>query len=134
MDLNNIDLVSNSIEGVKMTLNHPTLGTPLILENGDEMFIKLTGPYHPDFKRKDKEISNARFAKRKFKLTADEIQSEQIELAVVSVREWNIVIDGVTPDVKPGTVRKILSDDKFEWIRVQITAFLGDEANFLKTA
>ena len=133
MDLESIDLVTKSVEGVKMTLKHPTTGQPIVAneETGEQMYVKLTGPYHPDFKRKDKEITDSRFAKRKFKFTAEEIRAEQIELAVVSVREWNIVIGGAVPDTKPGTVRRILSDDKYSWIREQITNFLNDEENFL---
>lgn len=131
MDLGSIDLVTKSTEGVKMFLKHPTTGVTLKNDKDEDMFITLTGPHHPQYKKVAQEITDRRLAKRKFKLTTEELQMEQVEYAVVSVKEWNIQIGGQTPPTGHGHVRKILSDPKFSWIREQITAFLDDDENFL---
>lgn len=73
---------------------------------------------------------NAKRGKRE--ATPDEMREQSVEfLTALSVRIDNMTLDGEPVDT-PDAFRKLYSDPRYDWLKTQINAAIGDTASFLK--
>jgi len=113
-------------DGEWLELEHPKTGQPLGIR------IKLLGVDSDVYQKQVRKNNDRRFKKRRFKLTADEVEAENVELLVAVTKEWeNMIEHGQPVEFNAANVRRIYTDKKYSWIREQVDEFAGDRANFL---
>jgi len=113
-------------DGEWLELEHPKTGAPTGIK------IKLLGVDSDAYNKQSRKNQDRRLKKRKFKVTSDELENENIELLVMITKEWESMIENGQPvEFNVSNVRRIYGDKKYSWIREQVDEFAGDRNNFL---
>lgn len=127
MDLANLNLTEMAEKGAWLTLTHPTTGADL------DIRIRLAGADSPAWKKAEKSQTNKRLAnlsrKGNLSMNADEIEERGIALLAAVTLAWeNIEEHGQAYPCNEANARQLYR--KYDWIREQVDAFVGDRSNF----
>lgn len=134
-DLNQLDVGAKAEEGTQMPVRHPITGKPIFDEDGTPWTITLLGADSPSHTQALHKRANKR-AKEGMKggfrgrnLTAEQIDADELELLIHATKAWHIRLDGEllgsSDEVKRDTYQR------FQWLRDQAEAWMGDRANYL---
>ena len=118
----------------KLTLLHPINGTPLRDKDGKEAWIELFSGDSPAARIYERTVLNRRLkAGNRVKMTAEEAESNRVDLLVQLTKGWNLVaLDGRALDLpfSETNVRKIYESPSTAWLVEQVNDFIGARANF----
>lgn len=139
MDLANINIEKLAEQGAILELEHPVSGDVLMQDKPNEkkpVTINVLGTDSKVWRNKQREYQRKRIASmQRNRKNADLTISDEdaCELLAECTTGW----DGIVISGKPVEFSKDAAYDlymKFNWIREQVDAFMGDRANFLKSA
>ncbi len=135
MDLSNIDIDKFAEAGAVMELEHPATGD-VLLHEGAPITITVLGTDSKTWRNKQREYQRQRIAKMsRSKKNVDLLISDEdaCNLLAECTIDWTgIIVDGKAIKFSKDAAVDLYS--KYNWIREQVDAFIGDRANFLKTA
>lgn len=131
-DLKTLDLSGLApVDEAEITLLHPTTGEPLDIK------VTVASADSERYRAGLRAQQDARFAKaahnphKPLKLTAGELEAENLDLLVKSTVSWEgVVVDGKPVSCTPENVRSIYQ--KFRWMYQQLDRAITDRANFMK--
>lgn len=131
--LDDVKIAEVSNEGVRMDIRHP--GTDEILKDheGKPMWVVVQGRYSKTFQESARSAMDRRLAKRGSranKVTASQIDAENIEAISRCVKDWHVVVSGQVLDFSFENVYEVLSQERFAWLKDQIDEFISDDGNF----
>lgn len=131
MDLKKLTPKSDTIT---VELKHPSTGDVLENEDGSPMTISRYAPHSKEYKsavnkETDKKLKVAQ-AKKKFSLTAEELEKTGIRLLAETTFDWNITYDGEQPEFSIGLAESIYTE--VFWIREQLEEAESDYLDFTK--
>ena len=122
-DISDFDM-SKSDEGEVLELENPQTGAPMGIK------ITLLGTDSKAYQKQVRKNNDRRLRKRKMKLTAAELETENIELLAVITKGWDGMVENKQPvEFTVQNVRRIYRD--YLWIKEQVDEFCGDRGNFL---
>jgi hypothetical protein len=129
-DLNSFDaLTKNQDDGVEVDILDPKTLDPIGLK------IVIAGPDSDRQKKARRNILNNRLRKRTQKVTAEQIEEENLEVLAMSTVSWTfaegVTIDGKVPFCNPKNAEDIYR--RFPLILDQVSAQAGDRGNFTKS-
>lgn len=131
-DLKDLDSIGAAEMGAEMSLRHPV--TKEVLLQADKktpIKIKLAGTDSERWRSAQRKRTNARLKSRQRSLTAEELESEGLELLVECTLGWQGMVYSGTPlECTPSNVRMVYQERP--WVREQVDEFMGDRANFMK--
>ncbi|MHB2205071.1 hypothetical protein [Methylobacterium sp. CM6257] len=135
MDLSNLDTTATAEAGATMEVVHPATGAPLTQDGGAVVSITLAGQDSERYRKADRRIANKRLQAssngQRVKLTAEGIESDNLERLVACTIAWNgIGWGGADKECTPENAREAYK--RLPWLREQAEAFTADRANFLK--
>ena len=131
MDLKKLTPKSDTII---VELKHPSTGEILDNEDGSVMTISRYAPHSKEYKaavnkETDKKLKVAQ-AKKKFMLTAEELEKTGIKLLAETTFDWNITYGGKQPDFSIELAEDIYTE--VFWIREQLEEAESDYLDFTK--
>ena len=121
-------------ETTELHLTHPVTQELLYADDKQEKPVKLVlyGTSSKKYRAAVSALQNRQLKRGKKQATAEEMQSEGVELLVAcSDKALNLELDGAAIDT-PAAFRKLYSDPAFSWLREQVDTALADVTNFLK--
>lgn len=125
-----MELTSIAPEDRRVPLLHPATEKEVGLT-----FI-LRSPYDEEVKKAERKWQNARFQKRKQRMTAESMETLKLNVIMAAVKGWTFDRDDLeifgerTPAFNPALLKRILTADKTAWIRDFLDKELGDEGSF----
>lgn len=133
IDLASLDTVSGANAGVEIELFNPGTTENLGIK------IVVLGRDSAVFQKRQAEQNRRRMQKLQksggFKvgmLSADEIESDAIDLLAACTKSWSdVIVDGKPLECNEGNAAALYT--RFPWIREQVDAAISDRANFTKT-
>ncbi len=128
-DLNSLALT----EEATFQLTHPATGAPLFADKKEEkpVEIVLRGQASQAYRRAVDQLQKNRNKRGGKDATPAQAREESIEfLTTLSVEIRNLHLDGA-PVADADAFRKLYSDERFSWIKLQVNDFLGDVGSFL---
>lgn len=139
-DLSQLDVMSPSDEGYWLELLNPVTKKPISFEDESgkvvTMAFKLAGPQSERMQRYLAEQLNRTMKEgRKGQLdgSAEAVDAREIALYAHATLDWRIPrVDGAWLSFTPASVRKLLADLRFSWVRVQVAQGVGDSDPFMK--
>jgi len=129
IDLNDLNFEKNAEIGADLELDHPVTGDPT------GIVIRLAGTDSVAYRRKQREIQTKRIGQLARGKKADYSCTEQdaCDLLAACTLGWEGLIEGGEP-VEFSTQAASDLYARHAWIREQVDMFVGDRANFFKTA
>lgn len=117
-------------------LRHPKTAVGLKHEDGKPVTITVSSQDSPRFKammrlRSNKRMDDIAGGGAAMRPTMEQMEIDAIDTLVAATVDWNIEVDGAKPKCTEAEVRKLYSDPRFGWVRLQIDAFIGDRGNFI---
>lgn len=137
MDLNSLNTKSLADEGAEMVIRHPKTDAPVTDEaTGEPVGITLLGQDSAEYRRIAKAQQNRRLERMQRTgntgATADEIESNALELLVGCTKGWRHVRLGEEElPFSAANARRLYTTPGLQWLREQVDAFIGSRANFL---
>lgn len=131
MDISKIDSVKAASLGAVMKLMHPTENTVLTNDDGTPMTITLLGTDSDVYRKAQRLAINRRMKSRK-PATAEDIDSDALDLLSVSTVDWKITLAGSMPACSTEAARDLYAT--VPWIKEQVDTFINDRSNFLKAS
>jgi len=136
-DLANLETTSVADAGVAMTVRHPVTSVPLTQDDGSPIVIVVAGEDSERFRRAVRENSNRRLkaqqAGRSVRITAEELESDRLELAVSCTVNWSgFFVDGNELPFSSDAARAMYR--RLPWMLEQVETFIADRQNFLKAS
>jgi len=129
MDLSSLETQAGST----MTVMHPVEDIPLLGGDGDPVTFSLLGIDSEEYRASQRGITNKRLSrKNKFKITAEQLELETIEVLVACTVNWsdNFEVDGSAYPFSKDNAKALY--ERFPWVREQVDDFIGERANFLR--
>lgn len=117
----------------ELTIVNPKDGKPAQDSEGRTFTIRLVGPDSPEYLRAQRQQANARLERQAQgqKVRAEDLEREDLELAVACTVGWSECTVGGTP--LPFSAESAMRlYQEFPAIKVQVISFLGRRSNFLK--
>jgi electron transfer flavoprotein alpha subunit len=130
------DIASLAIqESTVLHLTHPATGEKLYADKKKEQAITITiaSTSSREYREAVNAMHNRRLKReqRKEKITAEQQKEEGIELLTACcIDSDNLVYEG-KPVKDEAAFRKLLSDDKFSWLKAQVDETLGSVELFI---
>lgn len=121
-------------ETTELHLVHPVSQELLYADEKQEkpVVVVLYGQSSRKYRAAVSAMQNRQLKRGKKQATAEEMQSEGVELLVAcSEKAINLELDGAAIDT-PAAFRKLYSDPAYSWLREQVDTALADVTNFLK--
>ncbi len=118
-----------------MTIRHPETGKPIVDRDGREAFISIFSADSARGRAHERATIDSRLDARKRKLTADDIERDNVELLTKLTDAWYLVtLDGDPIDVEfnEANARELYSDYSLRFIREQVLTFLDDRGHFIR--
>ena len=121
-----------------VTLYHPATGKDLLNADGSPMTVTVHGPYSAHYKavlreQQQRRITDmpARVSRSSTALDPEEIEAMTRELTIRCVETWNITLEGdaMLPFSREA-VEGVFAE--FPWVRDQVSAAMGNVADFLE--
>lgn len=116
-------------------LSIPTAGRPpLVSRDGDRAYIDCLSLDSREAGAQRRASAIARLERRAARLTADDIEAEQISMLVALISGWRLYsLAGDLLDVEcdEAAKRELMSDPTFAWVRRQVEEHIGDLGNWL---
>ena len=113
-------------------------GQPIRHEDGSVGYVKVHSSDSRIARRHQQAVANRRLQVRgRSKITAQEVETDTIELLVALTAEWGTIKDGAEapdPEFSKDLVRRIYSDPENVELRNQVDEFAADRANFTKAS
>ncbi len=131
MDFKDLDLSVAANEGSFLHLLHPTKKTPLYTEDGEKIGITYLG-YDSDLSRKlrTKSLNDGMKRRKGASYTAEEIESRAVRQIAKHAISWQGIIEnGVALEFSQDELVRMLT--KYEWMKEQSDAHIGDREAFL---
>lgn len=117
-------------------LSIPTIGRPaLVSRDGEPAWIDVLSLDSRAAAAQRRASAIARLEKRAGRLTADDIEAEQVEMLVCLIAGWRLFsLAGDAMDVPcdDAAKRELMTDQTFAWIRRQVEEHVGDLGNWLR--
>lgn len=133
MDLSQLNTVAGADAGADLVLRNPATDEPLATEEGASISITLAGYDSKAARKMRHAMANRRMQRTGGKMTAESLEADGIELLCALTLGWqNIVVDGEPLEFSADNAAKLYK--RFPWIREQVDAFVGDRANFMRSA
>lgn len=118
------------LDTVDMPLRHRVNDAVLLMDDGTEMFIRVSNTDSGEFRRLKAKYRNEQLRNPGKGQTAEKEDSRLTELLVVSTHGWALQgADGPIP-FSQKAARALYSDPKYRWIRDQVTVAIFDDATF----
>lgn len=120
-------------ESATLVLLHPQTNLPLGGEK-TQITIELAGIDSETYRNAKHKTANKRMERAqrmagKYKLSAEELEEEQLQLLADCTIGWkNIELNGKPLEFSIPNAKKLYAD--FPWIRQQVDTFTGDRGNF----
>ena len=117
--------------GAELTLRHPVTDEPT------DIVLTVVGSDSKRYRKASHRVQNRNLSRGKFKVTAEKLESNSLEIIAACVVGWSNVEDsGLFKKKNPEcTVENVtLFIDKHKWAKEQVDAFIADRANFLTNA
>lgn len=125
-------------EGAEMIVLEPGRNVPLGHDEGQPPAkIRLLGVDSDAYQKAtranlNKRLAAARGNRTAGRISAEEMEAEQLEVLVACTIAWENIEDGPEHlDCTPANARRVYA--KFPWLREQATQFVEDRTNFLKS-
>lgn len=136
-DFSSLDTKTPMEKAARMTVVDPKTQTPIILEDGQPLYIELLGSDSEAVRSQEHAIQDDRMEKNRRTgrgyLTSREVDAEQNEILVVATRGWNIPsLDGNPFPYSPENARRLWNDPRFQRVAQQARIFMGTLSNFVK--
>jgi hypothetical protein len=143
-----LSLLAVSMEAVPYHLLHPSTFEPLFdPETKQPVTVDIFSTDGPRFRDRENEAVQKRLdrmveERKKTKkastssvLSAAEQDAEKLDALVACIAGWqNVGLDGKPLKFSPDNARKLLSDNRFRWMRLQLEAATENRANFLPSS
>lgn len=130
---NDLESIGSFQETSTVELLHPSTDEPLYDDDGKPFSVTVFGPTSPQYKKLVHDQTNRRIQKaqrsQKVTMTAEQLESQQMELYSKAVKSWHLFLKGEVPDCTPAKVREIF--DAYPWIYEQVVSHIEDRRNFL---
>lgn len=118
----------------RMIIVHPVTQQPLRNRaTGEAAYVDIMSADSEAGRRHQRATLNKRLSARARKISAEEIEAENVELLVALMRDWRLVTlagDAIDVPFAENDAREMLLDPNLGWLRTQIDAFAGDLGNF----
>lgn len=137
MDLSKFDTSAKSEKGAILELRSPVDGEIIIDEQSSKpVSLTLLGPDSKRYLSVSHDATNRRLEKRlrsnRAKITAEEVEADQLELLVECTVGWNGIRVGADYwDFSKDNARKLYRMQGLSWIRQQAQEFIDERSNFL---
>lgn len=122
----------------RMIIHHPVTQKPLCDEAGKQAFIDVWSADSETRRKFERASANRRLARRaRAKITAEEIEAEQVALLVALTAGWHLVdLNGraIEEPFTPDNARELYAEPAMAWLREQVDEFASDRANFAKAS
>ena len=122
----------------RMVIVHPLTREPMLLPDKSEAFIDLYSGDSLVAQKHNRAVQQRRLdMRRSSKITAQEIETETIELLAALTAGWRLVDLGGNPLDVPFTeqdARDLYAEPGLAWLREQVNVFAADRANFSKAS
>ena len=116
-------------------LSIPVAGRPpLVSRDGDQAYIDCLSLDSREAGAQRRASAIARLERRAARLTADDIEAEQVAMLVALIAGWRLYsLSGEPLDVAcdEAAKRELMSDPTFAWVRRQVEEHVGDLGNWL---
>ena len=134
MDLTKFDTITQADQGAVVHLRHPGTDTPLYDEETNEpVSITVLGADSKKYTRLLRDLTTKRLNRKlgkRTKVTAEEIESDNLELAIEATVSWeHIVLDGEKLQCTLPNTRKLYT--RLPWIREQVDEVVNERANYM---
>ena len=131
MDLKDFTPKSDTII---VTIKHPTTGEILTNDDGSEMTISRYAPHSKEYKavvnkETDKKLKASQ-GKKKFNLTAEDIETVTLTLLAETTFDWNITYGGEQPKFSVGAAKELYAE--VFWIKDQVEEAESEYLDFTK--
>lgn len=124
LDLASLDTAALCDQGAEMELVHPATGEPL------GVYLTLAGVDSRAWRKAVAAQVERRLSRRGGKISAEEIQANDIEILARCTLAWrNVVLDGEALSCTPDTARALYK--RLPWAREQADAFAANRASYL---
>ena len=116
-------------------LSIPVSGRPpLLSRDGDPAYIDCLSLDSREAGAQRRASAIARLDRRAAKLTADDIEAEQVGMLVALITGWRLYSlagDPLDVECDEAAKRELMSDPTFAWVRRQVEEHIGDLGNWL---
>ena len=131
MDLKDLNTTATAEKGAACTLRHP------VTDEKTDIILTLAGSDSRRYKTANHMIQNRSLSRGKFKITAEKLEANALEILAACVIGWKNVEDSDlfpkgTPECTADTALAFLG--KHAWAKEQVDTFIADRANFLPRA
>lgn len=129
MDLRSVDTSNLDDDGVWMTVTHPVTG------DDTDMRIKLLSVNSETYRDAENKILGKRYNRPTgTKVDPTDLKAQQAKLYATATLAWeNVVLDGKEYPCNANNAYLLYQNSGYSWLRKQVDAFIGTEANFLET-
>lgn len=120
----------------RMIIMHPATGEPLLGADGEPAWIDLHSTDSPAAQKHQRAAQNRRLQSRARKITAEELESEGVDLLATLTAGWRLLgLDGAVLDIPctRANAAELYAEPAAAWIREQVNMFAADRGNFLRT-
>ena len=127
-------LALGTSQAARMIIMHPITGQPLRQrETGAEAYLEMLSRDSDVARRCDRAATDKQLRSRGRRLTAEEIEGNQLEKLAKLTRGWSLVdLDGNPMEVpfSEATARELYAEPSLAWLRDQAQAFSDDLGNY----
>jgi len=129
MDLSKLGTSKKAETGAELVLRHP------VTDEKTDISLSLVGSDSSRYRKASHAVQNRSLSRGKFKVTAEKLESNGIEILATCVIGWSNVEDAdlfkkKNPECNKENVVKFFK--KHVWAKEQADAFVVDRANFLE--
>lgn len=129
MDLNKLSTKATSQTGAKLVLRHPDTDELM------DISLTLAGADSQRYRNASHKVQNRSLKRGKFKVTAEKVEANSLEILTACVVNWENVVDSelFPKDKAPECNEKnvLAFFKKHIWAKEQADAFIADRGNFL---
>lgn len=131
MDIADIGTTKDTAE---ITLYDPRTGATLKNADGSDMTITAYSTESPQVRAVTREQQDRRMARvakvGRAALSSTEIEQNQLETLIASVKTWNITLDKKQPEPTKKNIEDLFT--KYTWLRAQYEEGFYNSSNFLQ--
>ena len=119
-----------------ITLYHPATGKDLLNADKSPMTVTIHGPYSERYKsvlreQQQRRMTDMTRAGARANLTPEEVEALSQELMHRCIEDWSITLEGDEKlPFSPEAVEPVMTE--FPWVKDQISAAMGNVADFLE--
>lgn len=120
----------------RMIISHPIHGTPIAAPDGSEAWIDLLSLDSAAHRAYDRKVTNSRLERASAgqgRVTAEQLEQENIERLAVLTKDWRLLsFDGGPLDVpcNEANARELYAAPAMTWLRSQVEAHVARRQNF----